>query len=214
MHPWFAKRAGYVPFSQGMLEPTNFGQYDPMSAMGLLGQHASPRYAKRVVQESPNVSFADKYQFINAINQASAQSPAGPGGSVQLSKMLPALAGAGLGWLGASLVAPILGLDPKTKHRLGIGAAALGAVVNSLPQWLKAAQLKQAGPLNWLGDKSVDSTLDRFKQTGTFATPQNGVKSWLKRRYLANPRNQEHVRQALLKRLQDPSFLSQAFQNS
>jgi len=213
MHPWFHKHAGYMSVSQGLPFQTNFGQHDPMSAMGLLAQHASPLYAKRVVLESPYVSPQDKHQFVNAINRASARSPGGPGGAIQLGRLLPALAGAGLGYLGASLVAPILGLDPKTKHRFGIGAAALGAVVNSIPQWLKAAGAKRASPFSWLGDRAVDSTLDQFKQTGAFATSQNGIKNWLKKRYLASPRNQEYVRQALMRRLQDPAFLSRAFQN-
>jgi hypothetical protein len=187
-----------------------------MSAQGLLQQHASPRYAKKVVLESPDVAPGDKVDFVNAINQASFQSPQGPGGAIQMRRLLPALAGAGLGYMGASLVAPLFGLDPKTKSRFGIGAAALGAVVNSLPGWLKAGADKRAleGPVSWLGDRQVNKTLDQFQNTGTFAASQNKLKQWLKRRYLANPRNQEYVRQQLLQRLQNPQFLSRAFQNA
>lgn len=217
IHPWFQKRAGQFPsISAGMPSRTYFGQYDPMSAQGMLQQHASPRYAKRVILESPDVSPQDKYEMVSAVNRATRTSPSGAGGSVQLGQLLPALAGAGLGYMGASLIAPILGLDPKTKNRFGIGAAALGAVVNSAPQWLKGAATKEAldGPVSWLGDKAVNRALDRFQSTGTFAASQNPVMRWMKQRYLANPRNQEYIRAQLMRRLQDPQFLSRAFQNA
>lgn len=214
MHPWFSKHAWSIPSgSQGLLSRSSFGPYDPMSAMGLLNQHTTPAYAERVVLQSPNVSTMDKIELVQAIARADRRSPSGPGGSMRLRDLLPALAGAGLGYVGASMVAPLFGLDPKTKKTLGIGAAALGAVVNSIPQLLyKTSGTKQA-LLGYFGDRAVEGALDDFQRTGTFATSQNRVRNWLKQRYLANPRNQEYVRHALMRRLQNPEFLTRAFQN-
>ena len=79
------------------------------------------------VMSSPGVSLQDKQVLMGLVRDQ-----AKPTGTTSLKDLLPAVAGAGLGALGAAMTAPVFGLSGTTKMMYGIGGAALGAVLNTL----------------------------------------------------------------------------------
>jgi hypothetical protein len=110
---------------------SQYSQYSTDSNVaGLMMSHFPREYAKTTILNSPNVSFQDRMRLMHAMDTAAAQgSPERT--TVQLSDWLPAAVGAGLGVVGAALTAPIFGLTPAHKKIYGIGAGALGAVLNT-----------------------------------------------------------------------------------
>lgn len=101
-------------------------------ALRLLRSHFPISQGKKSIRESTNLTFGEKFRLMNAFDQATAAETGPTGrGTTTFGKVLPSLVGAGLGWLGASLAAPVLGFDGKTKKRFGIGSAALGAILNN-----------------------------------------------------------------------------------
>jgi hypothetical protein len=98
--------------------------------MGLMMSHFPADYGRNVILRDPNLSFRDRVRLLGAIDQ-SAASTVPSENTVQMGKFLPAAVGAGLGLVGAALTAPIFGLTPFQKKMYGIGAGALGAVLNT-----------------------------------------------------------------------------------
>ena len=96
----------------------------------MMKTHFPFEYAKATILQSPNVSFQDRMRLMSAMDQAAGQSSPTKS-TVRLEDWMPAAVGAGLGVLGAALTAPIFGLTPMTKKMYGIGAGALGAVLNT-----------------------------------------------------------------------------------
>jgi len=99
------------------------------AAAQLLQQHFPVETGRQAILDSTNMSLADKWKLLSAFDRATVKEP--ERGTTTIGKIIPSLVGAGLGWLGASLAAPIFGLDAKSKQRLGIGASALGAILNN-----------------------------------------------------------------------------------
>jgi hypothetical protein len=87
-------------------------------------------YALRTIGADPTLSFQDRLMLNTAVMQASQSAPEPH--AIGLRDLLPALAGAGLGYMGAAMTAPIFGLTPQQKRFYGIGGAALGAVMNTM----------------------------------------------------------------------------------
>lgn len=124
-----AKTAGY--FTSSSPQQTQYSQYNmDANVAGLMQSHFPQDYAKATILQSPNVSFQDRVRLLNALDSAAEQSSPTKS-TVQVSDWLPAAVGAGLGVMGAALTAPIFGLTPLQKKMYGIGAGALGAVLNT-----------------------------------------------------------------------------------
>jgi hypothetical protein len=124
----WAKSASFFAGSSPM--QTQYSPYSQTQAVsGLMQTHFPERYARDVILKSPNVSFQDRVSLLGALQQS-----AGPGSektTVKMENWLPAAVGAGLGVVGAALTAPIFGLTSTQKKVYGIGAGALGAVLNT-----------------------------------------------------------------------------------
>lgn len=121
--------------SKSMPQTTSWEPYVTQSTLSaLLEQHVPLSYARAQIEQAKNVSFQDKVRLRTAVNSAAVSSNAEHRGSdnlVQMKDLLPALAGAGLGYMGAALAAPIFGFTPMQKRMFGIGGAALGAILNT-----------------------------------------------------------------------------------
>lgn len=139
----FAKQAALDVgslFTSGYAAPslplrTSFDPYVRDSTLAqILGDHIPTTYAQSQIIQAPNVSFEDKVRMLSAVNSASAMSSLSgkPDNILQMKDLLPALAGAGLGYLGAALAAPIFGFTPSQKRMFNIGGAALGAILNTM----------------------------------------------------------------------------------
>ena len=101
-------------------------------ALTLLRSHFPVSQGRKSISEATNMTFQEKLKLMNAYDTATAQDAGSTGyGVTTMQKVLPSLVGAGLGWVGASLAAPVFGFDEKSKKRLGIGSAALGAILNN-----------------------------------------------------------------------------------
>ena len=101
-------------------------------ALKLLDAHFPIERGKDSIAKATNLTFVEKLRLMNAYDQTTAPEVGTTGrGLTTFRKVLPSLVGAGLGWAGAALAAPILGFDDKTKKRFGIGSAALGAILNN-----------------------------------------------------------------------------------
>lgn len=103
----------------------------------IMNQHFSVPVARDSIAKATNLSMHDKFRMMGSLNSSVKQKDVSPSGSLRLRDFLPALAGAGLGYVGASLAAPIFGMSRTTQKRMGIGGGALGALANSFPQWKK-----------------------------------------------------------------------------
>lgn len=128
------RRKKHASYLDGMMGPVET-EHSPFSSKSIteqfLAAHFPTQYARETVAKDPTVSFADKVRINAAINYAaSLTSPKKD--TTQLSNLIPALVGAGLGYIGAALAAPIFGLSPAKKKIFGISGAALGAVLNTV----------------------------------------------------------------------------------
>ena len=124
-----AKQASF--FSDTSPMKTNYSEYQQNAEVsGLMQSHFPTEYARDVILNDPGVGFADRVRLIAALDHSTRQtSPTGA--TTQMGNWLPAAVGAGLGVVGAALTAPIFGLSPLQKKMYGIGAGALGAVLNT-----------------------------------------------------------------------------------
>lgn len=125
----WAKSAGYL--SAASPSRTQYSQFSQDAQIaGMMQSHFPTEYAQNVILRSPNISFQDRVRLLGASQSAASQG--GPEKTtIQLRDWLPAAVGAGLGVVGAALTAPIFGLTPGQKKVYGIGAGALGAVLNT-----------------------------------------------------------------------------------
>lgn len=94
------------------------------NAAALLAKEVPVQRLVTIVMADPTVSPQDKRVLLGAIEPK-------PSGTTRLGDYLPAIAGAGLGAMGAALTAPLFGLSGPARLAYGIGATALGAVLNS-----------------------------------------------------------------------------------
>lgn len=99
-----------------------------------LDSHFSISRGRQAVLDSTNVRPHDKLKMLNALDRGARRENTGERGLLTYRSALSSLVGAGMGFLGASLAAPVLGTSPKQKNRLRIGGSALGAVLNN--PWL------------------------------------------------------------------------------
>ena len=125
----WAKSASFFTPSAPMRTSYSQPSQDAQIA-GMMKSHFPSEYAQDVILRSPDVSFQDRVRLLGAAQSAAARG--GPEGtSIRMGNWLPAAVGAGLGVVGAALTAPIFGLTPMQKKVYGIGAGALGAVLNT-----------------------------------------------------------------------------------
>lgn len=125
------KKAAYGPSPVAPVYTYTKPDPNPL-ARQILNQHVPVRRGREAILESTNMSLSDKYELLNAYDDAADDETDSNGrGLLQMKDLLPALAGAGLGYMGAALASPIFGLSNKAKTRMGIGSAALGAIMNS-----------------------------------------------------------------------------------
>lgn len=119
------------PYGTGV-EDTDLGQATYNANVNdLLNQHTGIRSAKRNILSASNLSTHERYQLLNAVDQAAATEGQGSdSGLLSMKNLLPALAGAGAGRMGASMMAPVFGLSEPTKKMFDIGSSALGAILN------------------------------------------------------------------------------------
>lgn len=124
-----AKTASYD--NPGPPQETLYPQPEASFAVQDMLRRAVPTaYAQQVIRQDPSLSFADRWRLNQAVLSAAGRTS--PGKSVAtVGNLIPALAGAGLGYLGAAVAAPLFGWGPHEKKVYGIGAAALGAVMNT-----------------------------------------------------------------------------------
>ena len=106
--------------------------YGDWHAQRLLNQYFPYREGVRTVRESQGLTLQDKMELLTAMNTAASGDQGTPQPSVRLGDFLPEAAGAGLGLMGAALIAPLFSMSPKQKTLFGIGSAALGAVLNTV----------------------------------------------------------------------------------
>ncbi len=100
-------------------------------AQTFLDQHIPLGRARESISKATNLGIEDKFHMLQSLRREAQQNDTPVDGLLPARKVLPALAGAGLGYLGASLAAPIFSLSPGIQRTIGIGGAALGAVVNT-----------------------------------------------------------------------------------
>ena len=123
--------SGPVPFHPDSQQETN------ARANEFLDSHFALSRGRQSILDSTNVRPYDKLKLLNALDQGAKRENTGDRGLLTFRSALSSMVGAGMGYLGASLAAPILGTSDKQKSRLQIGSGALGAILNN--PWITKA---------------------------------------------------------------------------
>jgi hypothetical protein len=130
-----ATLSGSIPklssWSSGGPQPTIYDDASRQAAQQMMSSHFPYSYGRKLILESPGISMGDRYDMLQSLDRAKAQEGGGRRGAISLKTFLPTVVGAGVGYLGASLLAPIFGMSPMQKNRFQIGSSALGAVLNN-----------------------------------------------------------------------------------